>query len=391
MLRPLALLSIALVLLPCGACAVVDRPLLGLRSVAGGIHNRRRAVGIRPFHLPDGRLGFTADGALFLAGEGAPPARLLPPEAEVDDPAVSGDGRSLLYVSGADQVTAGGGHNDHVWQVYVGDLAGGPGTRLTRSQRAELLPRFLPEGSPFAPPASREGAEPAPAFVFLRRPDYAPWELYAGPWGPAALWSARLDGSGERRLSDALWFPVHGLCVSEDGHTLFLGGVDGERERVFALEAGGEPRALVDDARLPALVPGGGMLYVGQPGGEGGPRSEGRSRSEEESGSELRLAARDGTTRRVLHRTAFEITALSVSPLVEDGGGWSAAFTELDPETGRHGTYVLRSLVWDDAGVGRVTTLHTLAARSPKRAKPLDVVMPIGWWFRKDECSPGSR
>jgi hypothetical protein len=124
---------------------LVDRPLLQLRSVAGGIHNRRRASGIRPFFLPDGRFGVAANGALWLEERpGGELARLLPQAAEVDDPAATPDGARILCASGKDQVTAGGGHNDHVWPVYALELASGgwkgPGERSeAREGRLSLI------------------------------------------------------------------------------------------------------------------------------------------------------------------------------------------------------------------------------------------------------------
>lgn len=363
-MRALAACLVPLLLLTAGSsCASIDRGMLSLRGKAGGIHNRRRAVGIRPLFLADGTLAFSADGALFVWQPEGPPLRLADGSAEMDDPAPSPRGDALLFVSGRDQVTAGGGHNDHVWQVYSMSLSTveaatslrRPGRRLTHSRRAEVLPRFAPGGE---------------AIVFARRTEYEPYALYESPWGPAALFAARPDGSDERALTEPLFHPLRGLAFVDGGAGLVFGASrdDGASYDVFELPfpEGGEPHVLVEDALVPVPLADGRLVVV-RPGATW----------------TLELVERDGRPVRTILERAAEITDVAVAP-----GGERLVFVELRPEAGRYGTYGL----WESTLAGDAPVLlHTLDARSPARTKLLDVVMPFGWWGKKSEMSPGSR
>ena len=338
------------------SCVIVDRPLLHLRSIAGGIHNRRRVNGIRPFFLPDGRIGLAANGGLLIQAElDGPLVRIAGLSDEVDDPSVSPDGRALIFVSGRDQVTAGGGHNDHVFQIYSLDLDTLEWRRITRSERAETLPRFNPDGS---------------AFAFVRRPEYDGWSLEA-PWGKGAVYLANADGTNERQLSEALFHPYRGLEFARDGATLIFGAApDSGTFNVYALDLDGEgePRLLVSNAYLPTPVPESTDMLVARV------LANGRYG-----------LARHGPGGEFVHDLgfdAYEIIGLALSP-----DGQRVVYSDFDPEARLFGEHRL----WEvsiEGGTPRL--LETLEFRLTTRMKPGDLVRPLSWWFRPG-ASPGSR
>ena len=372
--RPLLLLLLALV--GTEGCIVVDVPLLGLRTVAGGIHNRRRGVGIVPFFLPDGRMGCAANGGLLLEEHpGSPLREILPPHFEVDDPTASPDGRHLLFVAGREQITAGGAHKDHVFQIYSCDLEGGAFTRLTHSRRAEVLPRYLPGGE---------------RIVFVRRPDYDGWALRHSPWGDGAVFTAAADGTDEHRLTAPLFHPFRGLVVTEGGGAIVFGAASGDG--TFALHrlpltADARPVLLVTDAFLPTLVPGHGdedrdedeerLVYVR------GRRGETTLGTTAYAAFDLCVGSGTPGDERVLLPGRGEILSLAVSP-----DGARVLFTEFAPGEGMFGTYVLFELPL--AG-GEPRPLHQAPYRWERRFKPGDLVQPLSWWGRTSRFSPGSR
>jgi dipeptidyl aminopeptidase/acylaminoacyl peptidase len=170
--------------------------------------------------------------------------------AEIDDPDPAPDGRSIVVASGREQVTAGGGHNDHVFQLYLVDPETREWHRLTRSHRAESLPRFTADGG---------------HVVFVRRAEYDGWSL-DDPWGPGSIFVVAADGTDERRLTEGLFHPFDGLeLVARDTRVVFGALPEGSTEpSVFALDfpAGGEPRLLIEDAYLPTPIPGTEELLV---------------------------------------------------------------------------------------------------------------------------------
>ncbi|MEW6072049.1 MAG: hypothetical protein AB1726_05550 [Planctomycetota bacterium] len=347
-------------------CVVVDAPLFGLRAVAGGIHNRRHAVGIEPFFLPDGRMGCAVNGGLWL--EEVPGGELrecLPASFEVADPSPSPDGRLVLFVAGGEQITAGGGHNDHVFQTYVLDLATRTVERITRSRRAEALPRFLPSGG---------------EIVFVRRVDYEPWALYHPPWGEGAVMLAAARGGDERALTPPLFHPYRGLAAVEGGAAIVFGAAAGEEGLALhrlALVPGAAPELLVPDAFLPAAAPGGGLVYVrGRRGGEAGEGGAG-------GGVAICAAGPRAEGERVLWKATGEVLALAVAP-----DGERILFTEFDPAPGHFGAYVLREVARSG---GEARALLTAPYRGTRRFKVGDLVQPLSWWGRAERFSPGSR
>ena len=363
--RPLLLLLAALCAEASSGCAVLDRPLLQLRSVAGGIHNRRRASGMRPFFLPDGRWGVAANGALWLEERpGGELARLLPQAAEVDDPAATRDGARILCVSGKDQITAGGGHNDHVWPVYALELASGGWTRLTASERAELTPRATPDGR---------------AVLFLRRPEYDGWALDRSPWGRAALVRLELASGEEVFLSEPCFWPVRGLALTTDGARALVGAgneAGGSDVWELALDGASAPRRFVADAAWPTPFADGTRLAFARAGAGGKSDVVVAPLERPAQGAPLGLSLE-------------EVVGLAVAP-----DGQRLLVAELAPDEERFGLYRLWDVALEDgrAAPGATPTLVLTAPwRSEKRMKPLDVVRPIGWWFRMDARSPGSR
>ncbi len=361
--RRLALLLALLALLGAESCIVVDAPLLGLRTVAGGIHNRRRGVGIVPFFFPDGRLGCMANGALFVEDETSELRMIVPQHYEVDDPAASLDCEHVICVAGKDQVTAGGAQNDHVFQIYTVRADGSEWTRLTRSRLAEVHPRYLPSGE----------------IVFVRRPEHRGWALYEPPWSDGAVFLARADGSDERRLTEPLFHPFRGLAPVEEGGAIVFGASSGEGEYDvwrLALVEGAQPELLVPDATLPAPLP----------GGEGLVHARGR-RGEETLGrtayASFDVCVSTGEQERVLCAGRGEILGLAVSP-----DGARVVFSELDPEEGQFGTYLLLEV---PVGGGEPRLLQTAPYRSENRFKPGDLVQPVSWWGRTRKYAPGSR
>ena len=349
-------LVLALGLLLLAGCAIVDRPCLALRSVAGGIHNRRQVSGIRPFFLPDGRLGLAANGALLIEDE--PGGRLLlryDVFAEIDDPDASPDGTSILFTSGAEQITAGGGHNDHVFQLYLLDLATGERRRLTTSRRAESLPRFAGDGADI---------------VFVRRAEYAGWSL-EDPWGKGAVFLARASGADERRLTPDLFHPFAGLeLLRDDGRIVFGGtpaGASGPSVFVLDPSTTEGPRLLLADAYLPTPLAASGELLVARA---------------LEDGHGLARCDLAGRVTRQWDFRVNELSGLAVSP-----DGERVVFGDFDPEQGLFGRYRLWAMSIDDEAP---TLEDTLEYRPTVRFKPGDLVMPPSWWFRSN-CSPGSR
>jgi hypothetical protein len=358
--RPSLLVFALAVPLLLGGCRTLDRALLGVRSVAGGIHNKRKAAGIAPFFLPDGRLGCAANGALLLEPEpGAELVQVLPTHANLDDPAAAPDGGAVVFVSGKDQVTAGGGHNDHVWQVYSVTLEDGlvprDWTRVTRSERAEVLPRYLPGGD---------------ALVLVRRPDYEPYALEGSPWGDGAVF-VREAGSGvERQVTAPRFHPVDELVVTADGERCILGAPDADGVPcVFEVDLAGdvEPRVVLVDARLPALTADGGRLLFAR-----------------ETDAGWSVLVHDAATGNedVLVAGRAPLLSLAVAP-----DGTRAAFAEHLATGGTHGTFVLWTIALDAPEPRDVLRIK---GRSPEVTKLWDAVQPTGW-YGDDAASPGSR
>lgn len=349
-----SVLALAAVLLAPACCALVDKPVLALRSIAGGIHNKRQVSGIRPFFLADGRLGVVANGALVV--EEAPGGKLvtlLESHHELDDPDPSATG-ALACVSGGAQVTAGGGHNDHVFQVVRIELAGPTLERVTRSRRAEVLPRWTQDGA---------------RLVFARRAEYDGWSCDP-PWGPASLFIVDADGTDERRLTEPLFHPLLGLALAADDTLAVLAARPaGEAApSLFAVDlpAGGAPRRLAAGAYLPVVVPGTDELLVARPFPDG---------------HGLARVGLDGTTRWERPLGLGDLVGLARAP---DG---RIALADFDPRAGQFGTYRLWSLATEAA---QLELLARVPYRLERAFKPLDVVKPPGWWFRP-EASPGSR
>ncbi len=353
----LARLAAVCVLLLTGSCVLVDRPMLALRSVAGGLHNARQVSGIAPFFLPDGRLGVAANGALSIEREaGGAFVPLADSLAEIDDPHASPDGRTLVFTSGRELVQAGGGHKDHVFQLYALELASGTWRRLSRSRRAESLPRFTADGA---------------HLVFVRRAEYDGWSL-SDPWGPGSLFVAEADGAHERRLTEGLFHPFAGLAlVAGDTQLLFGARPAPDAEpALYALDfpSGRAPRLWLAGAYLPAPVPGTQELVVARvrPGGHD--------------------LARVDLAGRVLCEYAArarEFIGLCVAP-----DGTRIVYSDFDPDEGNFGQYRLWSLA--NAAGATPLLLLTLPYRPAARFKPLDVVKPPSWFFRP-AASPGSR
>ena len=339
-------------------CVAIDRSLLGLRSVAGGIHNKRQVSGIRPFFLPDGRLGLGVNGSVWLETKsGGEMLEIAPIAWEIDDPCVSSDGERLLFVSGREQVTAGAGHNDHVFQIYELNLVSGEWRRITESKLAEVLPRFT---------AANE-------IVFVRRTEYDGWSL-ENPWGPGVLMAASLDDpASERRLSEGLFYPFRGLELIDDTTLLFAGVAEGERPSVYALsrEVGAgeanEPRLIFEGAYLPTPFPNGDLLVV-------------RSPKEADGFHTLLRIRMDGTLNEELYRSSSEILGVAVSP-----DGSRIVFSDFDRDAGLFGEFRVWAL-----GEEKPELLHRADYRMSVRGKPLDVIKPLRWWFDGSR-SPGSR
>lgn len=352
-------------------CVIVDAPLLRLRTVAGGIHNRRRGVGIEPFFLPDGRLGCMVNGAVHLEEHpGGPLVEILPRHFEISDPAPSPDGRFLIFVAGREQVTAGGGHNDHVFQIYTVDLEAATDEldwrRRTESRRAESFPRFLPGGE---------------EIVFVRRPDYDSYSLYEPPWGDGAIFRAATDGTNARPLTAPLFHPFHGLCVIEEGEALLFGASPEEGIRhlySLALVEGAEPERRFEHASHPAVAATEEEVWFVR-GHLGAPAV----RETAYAAFDLCAARLDGSGERTLLAGRGEILGLAVS-----SAGDRVVFSEFDPDSGQFGAYGLFEL--DPAG-GEPRLLHATPSRSKERFKVGDLVQPVTWWGRSDRFSPGSR
>lgn len=391
-------LALLALLVTAGSCRTVDQALLGLRSVAGGIHNRRRAVGAQPFFLADGRLGLAANGALWLEAR-APRApgtareargwRAVTPQAwEIADPVPlsptpGGGSAPLAFVSGREQITAGGGHNDHVWQLYRLDLDGDATSwrRLSQSRRAEHGPARLRSGP---------GAQGRDTLLVWRRDEYDAWALEGGAWGRSALFEVDPERGWAARLTPPLAWPIEGTaCGPAGAWVLFAasGSLGPALEApaqsdagptLWRLELAGarDARALeplLSNARLPVVFDGGEQLaFV-------------RSTAE---GCDVWLQALDRNGRpsagaRPLGLAAAPIRAFAISP-----DGTRLVYTEERADEGRRGRLVVRECALS-AGA-QVSTLARLDVRDARRHKPLDVVKPFRWWFRPD-ASPGSR
>lgn len=348
------------------SCVLFDRPLLGLRSVAGGIHNRRQVSGIHPFFLPDGRMGIAANGALLIERErGGALVRMADVFSEIDDPAASPDGERVAFVSGKEQITAGGGHNDHVFQLYDLELATGRWRRLSESRRAEVLPRYTADGE---------------ELVFVRRAEYDGWSL-ENPWGGGSLFLANADGTDERRLTEPLGHPVLGLTLVADDTLLLYAAVPetGPHAGVpclYALDFSavegapdeyGEQRPLVRGAYRPAAVPGTDTFVAAL---------------ERADGASLGRFDREGNLLEERPLGVSEVLGLAVPP-----DGRRVVFSDFDPDGGRFGVYRLWHILEGD---DRPILLETVEYRISKRYKPLDVIKPPSWWFRSGK-SPGSR
>lgn len=354
-----AFLTSFLALLALQSCVLVDRPMLALHSVAGGLHNARQVSGIRPFFLPDGRLGVAANGALVLEREaGGELEPLADRYAEIDDPDAAPDGKTLVFTAGRELVQAGGGHKDHVFQLYTLDLASRAWRRLSRSRRAEALPRYTADGA---------------HVVFVRRAEYDGWSL-GDPWGPGSIFVAEADGSRERRLTAGLFHPFSGLELAADDTRLVFGaqlGAEGARVAVYTLDfpAGGAPRVLLEDAYLPVPIPGTDELLVARV-----------------HANEHRLARVDlaGRVRHEYGACAREFLGLCVSP-----DGKRIVYSDFDPRAGPFGEYRLWSFAPEETSPAPVLE-ETLPYRPAARFKPLDVLQPPSWFFRPG-ASPGSR
>lgn len=358
MSRPSLLSALApLLALGLPGCLLIDAPMLALHSVAGGLHNARQATGIRPFFLPDGRLGVAANGALALEREpGAEFVTLADGWSEIDDPEPLADGSAVVFTSGRELIQAGGAHKDHVFQLYSLDLASGAWRRLTHSRRAESWPRATADGH---------------TLVFVRRAEYAGWSL-SDPWGAGSLFAVEADGSNERRLTEGLFQPFFGLALVADDTRIVLAArarEDAERRALYVLDLPptGPARPWLEDAYLPTPIPGTDELLVARvhPDGHG-----------------LARVGLDGTVRSEHAFRVREFLGLAVSPDAR-----RIVFSDLDPEGGTFGEYRLWSLAPDDAEPVR---LETLPYRPAKRFKPLDLVAPPSWWFHPGR-SPGSR
>jgi hypothetical protein len=349
-------LALLLVLAAGPGCVLVDRPMLALRSVAGGLHNARQVSGLRPFFLPDGRLGVAANGALVLEREpGGALVSLADPYAEIDDPDAAPDGGTLVFTSGRELVSAGGGHKDHVFQLYALELSSGAWRRLSCSRRAEALPRFTSDGA---------------HIVFVRRAEYDGWSL-DDPWGPGSIFVAEADGSRERRLTEGLFHPFSGLeLVAGDSRIVFGARPEGRtRPAVFELDfpAGGAPRVLLEDAYLPTPIPGTEELLVARVHADG---------------HRLARVDRAGGVLAAYAPRAREFLGLCVAP-----DGSRIVYGDFDPEGGQWGEYRLWSLA---EGAREPRLLEVFPYRPAARFKPLDVLKPPSWFFRSG-ASPGSR
>ena len=124
---------------------------------------------------------------------------------------------------------------------------------------------------------------------------------------------------------------------------------------------------LLEDAYLPARVPGADELVVARRGARG----DGLARVD--------LA---GHVQREFELGLREVLGLAVSP-----DGRRVVYSDLDPDGGNFGEYRLWSLALDGDAP---TLVSKLPYRPIERFKPLDVVKPPSWWFRPSS-SPGSR
>lgn len=347
----------ALLALGLPGCVLIDAPMLALHSLAGGLHNARQASGIRPFFLPDGRLGMAANGALAVEREpGGEFVTLADSWSEIDDPEPNADGSAVVFTSGRELIQAGGAHKDHVFQLYSLELASGAWRRLTHSRRAEAWPRVTADGR---------------ALVFVRRAEYDGWSL-DDPWGAGSLFMVDADGSNERRLTEGLFQPYFGLAlVADDTRLVFAARAPEEagRRALYALDLPptGPPRAWLADAYLPTPIPGTAELLVARvhADGHGLARLDPAGAVLEESPLRVR-----------------EFLGLAVSPDAR-----RIVFSDFDPEGGLFGEYRLWSL---PMGGSEPALLATRPYRPAKRFKPLDVLAPPSWWFHPGR-SPGSR
>lgn len=332
-----------------GGCAVVNAPLLAIHGVAG-MHHKTRAVDVAPFYTGEGRLGYSLAGVLWVEPEpGAAPLRIDYPSTgsdwlKVDDPALAPDGRRIWFISGAEQITSGGAHNDHVWQLYSMRTDGTDLRRESTSRRKEEWPAISPDGTRLA---------------YARRTEFHPYTMDGPAWGKADVILRDLEDGEEHSLTGPAFAAWRGMSFAPDGSAVaFSAAVDEDGPfdlwwlDVEAREASAEVR--VSGASYPAFCAADGSLFYVAARGEEGRCDVWRLAPGAETGEPLGL-------------DLGRVTRLACSP-----DGSRVAWTEL--VGGRRGDYVLYELERESGAVREVARVQ---ARDPVLFKPFDYVGPI--------------
>lgn len=198
-----------------------------------------------------------------------------PPVIHGGAPAVSPDGSKIAFLSDRDGVT----------DLYVISVDGSDELRLTKTPEAESQPQWSPDGKEiwftvFANDASSiKAVDPAgkkervlgrvAGRAMRLSPDGKRVLYWVGTWTAMKLFSANLDGSDARSLTDGSGV-VYGARWSPDGQRIAFADRDAQGVlHVFVMKADGSDRRQLThfpvsdgQAQMPAWSPDGSKLAV---------------------------------------------------------------------------------------------------------------------------------
>ena len=344
---PSVLSAVLAALVLSGGCAIVNAPLLAIHGVTG-MHHKTRAVAVAPFYTPTGRLGWAGVGLIWIEPEpGEAPVRVPDPRQgnehlKADDPVMDPEGERLYFISGIQQVTSGGAHNDHVWQIYSMLPGGLDIQRQTDSRRKEDQVNMSPDGK---------------YLCFSRRTEFRPYTVTEEPWGRADLILHEIADGDERELLGPRFDAYRGIAFSPDGNTLWFAGQNGRQHanlyRLDLRAEEAEPELVLENGFAPEVLPDGRVAYA---------------RRAEDGKMDVYVGdSPDELPLRVYELDLDDIHRTALSP---DGTRLALGCIF----GGKHGEWVLLELELD-TGELREVTRHK--AVDPILFKPFDYVSPI--------------